>query len=175
MAKEILVLMRNVGVHDCTTKRQNTHSSDMREVQYPFHPWYGRRVQVEAVRNRNGPVVFRCRVDDGGGFPALEIPTWMFDERACFGMELKISIAVRCGALRNVRALLAEAQPSSWIPGGTDEEAVETGRRSARFIPDTYPDPGVVEGTKPEDRDSTDANAARTRREVSPSRGGGKR
>ena len=65
-------LTQNAGVRDCTTKQRNTHKIDIREIRYRFHPWYGRRVLVETVRVRNGPVVFRCRIDDDRGFPILD-------------------------------------------------------------------------------------------------------
>ena len=126
----------SVGGRDCTTKQRNTHKIDVREIRYRFHPWYGRRALVETVRVRNGPVMFRCRIDDDRGFPILEIPQWMFDARLCCGMELESGIAVGWEALRDLRTLLAEAQQPSWIPGGADAEAVETARKSARSVPD---------------------------------------
>jgi hypothetical protein len=75
-------------------------------------------------------------------------------------------IMVRCEALRDLRVLLAEAQQSSRIPGGADAEVVETERRSAESVPSADPESGVAEGSEPEDRESTGANAEGTRREI---------
>jgi hypothetical protein len=130
---------------------------------------------VEAVRIRNGPLIFRCRVDDDRGFPVLEIPEWMFDASVCCGMELGNRIAVGCEALRELQALLAEAQQSSWVPGGTDAEAAETERGSAPSVPDAGAEPGTAERNKPKDRESAGTNVARTRREIPRCGQGGER
>lgn len=149
-----------------TTRQRNTHINDVREVRYPFHPWHGRRVCVQAVRRRNGPLVFQCRTDDDRGFPVLEIPQWMFDAAECCRIAVSSGIVVRCEALRHLRALLAEAQQSSWIPGGADAEVVETERRSAESVPSADPESGVAAGSEPKDREPTSANAEGTRREI---------
>lgn len=159
-------LMRSEAGPDCTTRQRNTHINDVREVRYPFHPWHGRCVLVQAVRLRNGPVVFQCRTDDDRGFPVLEIPQWMFDAAECCRIAVSSRIVVRCEALRHLRVLLAEAQQSSWIPGGADAEVVETERRSAESVPSADPESGVAAGSEPKDRESTSANAERTRREI---------
>lgn len=111
-------------------------------------------------------MVFQCRTDDDRGFPVLEIPQWMFDAAECCRIAVSSRIVVRCEALRHLRVLLAEAQQSSWIPGGADAEVVETERRSAESVPSADPESGVAAGSEPKDRESTSANAERTRREI---------
>jgi len=150
----------------CTTRQRNTHINDVGEVRYPYHPWHGRRVLVQAVRIRNGPLVFQCRTDDDRGFPVLEIPGWMFDAAECCRIAVSSGIIVCCEALRQLRALLAEAQQSSCIPGGADAEVVETERRSAQSVPSADPESAAGVGNEPKDRESTGANAEGTRREI---------
>ena len=99
--------MRSVDDPGCTTKR-NTHINDVREVRYPFHPWHGRRVLVQAVRIRNGPLVFQCRTDDERGFPVLEIPRWMFDAAECATMRTGELPYVNCEALRALKSTMTE-------------------------------------------------------------------
>jgi hypothetical protein len=100
-------------------------------------------VVIEVVRIRNGLLVFQCRTDDDRGFPVLEIPRWMFDAGVCCRIEVSSGIMVRCEALRDLRALLAEAQQSSWISGGADAEVVETKRRSAQSVQALAPSPAL--------------------------------
>ena len=69
-----------------------------------------------------------CRTDDDRAFPVLEIPQWMFDAAECCRIAVSSGIMVRCEASRHLRALLAEAQQSSWIPGGADAEVVKMAR-----------------------------------------------
>jgi len=63
----------------CTTERPNTHNPGVLEVCYPWHPWYGQQVQVQAVRGRNGLRVMRCTPCERPRLPGLEIPRWMCD------------------------------------------------------------------------------------------------
>ena len=90
----------------------------------------------------------------------------MFDAGVCCRMEVSSGIIARCEALRELRALLAKAQLSSWIPGGADAEVVETERRSAESVPSAGPESGVAAGSELEDRESTGANAEGTRRAI---------
>src|SRR6516165_2997567 len=45
---------------DCTTRQHNTHRTEEREVLYPWHRWFGRRVFVHEVLVRGNGRVFRC-------------------------------------------------------------------------------------------------------------------
>ena len=51
---------RSAASRCCTTKRKNAHSTEFRELLYPWHPWSGLRVVVHAAIERPGGVVFRC-------------------------------------------------------------------------------------------------------------------
>ena len=66
----------------CTTERWTTNNTDVLEVRYPWHPWYGRQVRVRAVHTRNGPPVVRCTILGEPPFPVQEIPRWMFEPEA---------------------------------------------------------------------------------------------
>jgi hypothetical protein len=47
----------------CTTRQQNAHRTEEREVLYPWHPWhpwFGRVVFVHETTKRGGADVLRC-------------------------------------------------------------------------------------------------------------------
>ena len=67
----------------CTTERQNTHVIDMREVLYPWHPWFGRSIYAHEVIDKSGDAVFRCSLTGRPSDRLLEVPVWMFDRAAC--------------------------------------------------------------------------------------------
>ncbi len=91
-------------VHDCTTRQQNAHIIEQREVLYRWHPWHGRKVSIVAAMTRGGVAIFRCHADDGRR--ALEIPQWMFDAATCCRMQLAAQAIVACRALSDVRDLV---------------------------------------------------------------------
>jgi hypothetical protein len=76
---------RNAAADDCTTKRQNTHVTEItddRTVSYSWHPWAGERASVHNVLEKGNGAVARCgQVKRGGRI--LEIPVWMLDAAAC--------------------------------------------------------------------------------------------
>ena len=65
----------------CTTKLENGHGTEFREVLYRWHPWLGLRVAVHEAVSRSDGIVFRCTLTGGGR--RLELPAWMFDRAAC--------------------------------------------------------------------------------------------
>ena len=65
----------------CTTKLENGHGTEFREVLYRWHPWFGLRVAVHEAVSRSDGIVFRCTLTGGGR--RLELPAWMFDRAAC--------------------------------------------------------------------------------------------
>ena len=67
----------------CTTKLENTHGTEFRELLYPWHPWFGLRVCVHAVVEKSDGVAFRCSVTGSNVDRWLEVPAWMFDRSAC--------------------------------------------------------------------------------------------
>ena len=126
------------AVRYCTTRQSNTHSTDSRQVLYPWHPWYGRTVWVHDVRVRAGQAVAHCRLDPGRGGRALAIPQWMLDTASCCQICSAQWPAVSVAALLELKRLLAasavraeagvvvEAQhrPSSFT-GGADATVSE--------------------------------------------------
>src|ERR1700693_4777681 len=51
------------GGECCTSHQQHTHSTESREVLYPWHPWFGRFVWVHETRLCQGQLVARCGSD----------------------------------------------------------------------------------------------------------------
>lgn len=66
----------------CTTQLSKTHISEVRVVQYPWHPWHGKPVIVAVTKNRER-MAFSCRLEECDYKPCLEIPQWMFDPAVC--------------------------------------------------------------------------------------------
>src|SRR5947208_10981922 len=69
----------NVGVIYCTTRLENTHGTDFRELLYPWHPWFGLRVCVHQAIDKSGSGIFRCTLSGSDADRWLEVPAWMFD------------------------------------------------------------------------------------------------
>ena len=74
---------KSAGASDCTTKLENTHGTEFRELLYSWHPWFGLRVCVHAVVEKSDGVAFRCSVTGSNVDRWLEVPAWMFDRSAC--------------------------------------------------------------------------------------------
>ena len=72
----------------CTTQQRNTHSTESREVRYPWHPWFGRMITVYATLTKGGHPLCRCGLDDQHHERSLEVPTWMFEPVACERVRL---------------------------------------------------------------------------------------
>jgi hypothetical protein len=43
-----------------TTRPHDTHSTDSREMRYPWHPWYGHPIWIRRFYARGGLPVFQC-------------------------------------------------------------------------------------------------------------------
>ena len=71
-----------------TTRLQNTHGTEEREVLYPWHPWVGCIVQIHKVVEKASGNVARCSREGAAVCRALELPTWMFDRAACAPMRM---------------------------------------------------------------------------------------
>ena len=67
----------------CTSRQRNTHSTESRQVRYPWHPWFGRSVTVYEALTKGDQPVCRCGVDDQRNDRSLEVPAWMFEPAAC--------------------------------------------------------------------------------------------
>ena len=97
-----------VGSH-CTTRLENAHDTEVRELVYPWHPWSGLRICIHEVVERPDGIVFRCDLKASGTGRWLEIPAWMFDRAACPDTTLKSVPFVSFGALQALSTLLDQA------------------------------------------------------------------
>src|SRR6266700_7042741 len=89
----------------CTTKLENTHRTEFRELLYPWHQWFGLRVGVHAAIERSGGTVFRCSLSGSDADRWLEVPAWMFDRSACARVRVADAL-VDLTSLTNLAALL---------------------------------------------------------------------
>jgi len=94
------------AVH-CTSPQSTTHSTEKREVRYPWHPWCGQIVGVDERITKGGRTFLRCRSEGATNGRALEIPHWMF-ERDCDGIGMAEKPSVDCATLWNLSALLRD-------------------------------------------------------------------
>ena len=101
--------------HRCTSPQQNAHITETREVQYPWHSWYGKAVYIFGVVAKSEHPIFRCALDRGENAPQLEIPQWMFDAAACCGMTLVETASVSVGTLRDLTRLICAVEGSTEI------------------------------------------------------------
>jgi hypothetical protein len=62
------------AVPHCTTKLENTHGTEFRELLYPWHPWFGLRIGVHAAIERSSGTVFRCSLSGSDADRWLEVP-----------------------------------------------------------------------------------------------------
>jgi len=97
----------NAGGGDCTTQRRNAHRTVRREVLYPWHPWAGCTVQIHEVIEKASGDTVRCGFEAGAAGRCLELPAWMLDRAACFGMQLEVQPSVNTQALSVLVTLLA--------------------------------------------------------------------
>ena len=67
----------------CTTRLENTHGTEIWELLYPWHPWFGLRVAVHEAIDKSDGIVFRCSLSGSDAGRWLEVPAWMFDRSAC--------------------------------------------------------------------------------------------
>src|SRR5438105_14825233 len=94
----------------CATVRRsrqpNTHGTELRELRYPWHPWFGRAVTIYEVLVKQGHSVSRCGLEEERHRLSLEVPTWMFEPAACGRLRVMAVPAVNCDALRALQTLL---------------------------------------------------------------------
>src|SRR6516164_3976132 len=119
-----------------TTRLENAHNTEFRELLYPWHPWSGLRIGIHEAIERPGGVVFRCDLTASDANRWLEIPAWMFDRSACAKVRLAVephtnlSALVMLGALlrdvRNKRSTASDAADSGLSPLSGDQNQGET-------------------------------------------------
>jgi hypothetical protein len=118
-----------------TTGVQDTHKTYIREVRYPWHPWYGERVYVRCEVRRGGMIVLRCVRDELNWAAALEVPKWMFDSGRCSQVKAEDLAHVGVSALRALCVLVTpgadsietreiQAQHSSSDSGSADADHI---------------------------------------------------
>jgi len=122
-------------VSGCTTGVQDTHKTYIREVRYPWHPWYGEQVYVRCEVRLGGMIVLPCIHDELNWAAALEIPEWMFDSSRCSQVEAEHLAHVGVSALRALCVLVSlradriesrevQAQHSPRDSGGADADHI---------------------------------------------------
>jgi hypothetical protein len=84
---------------DCTTRFQNAHGTEFREVLYSWHPWSGLRVGVHEAIDKSDGIVFRCSLCGSDVDRWLEVPAWMFDRSARASMRAAADAHVELAAL----------------------------------------------------------------------------
>jgi hypothetical protein len=96
----------SVGGSCRTTKLENTHGTEFRELQYLWHPWFGLQVAVHEAINRSDAIVFRCNLSGSDADRWLEIPAWMFDRSACAKVRVVADAHADLAALTTLAALV---------------------------------------------------------------------
>ena len=143
----------------CTTARQKTHGTEPREVHYPWHPWFGRRVVVVEEVERCDRSVSRCRLEEDESGRSLELPRWMLDRAACSQVRTADAPVVRCDVLRRLKHFL-EAVRSQATASVVQNQHPFTHTRGDADVP-TQNDPTPAP-TRPVPRASHDARVAPT-------------
>ena len=171
-----------------TSRQRNTHSTESREVHYPWHPWHRRVVAIHQSFTRNGRALFRCSSEENPEARLLEIPQWMLDPATCCGMRLATVPTVSCKALLDLKSLLhgaplplsdvvLQAQHRSLLPpGGADAKVTEpTESSSTQTVSSTPPESGLARSTSRNPAENGEAARATTARTLRKSSHGGQR
>jgi len=99
----------NVVSGCCTTRLENTHGTEIRELLYPWHPWFALWVAVHEAIDKSDGVVFRCGLTGSDAGRWLEVPAWMFDRSACAGTRIATDAHADLAALTMLVTLLRHA------------------------------------------------------------------
>jgi len=98
-------------------------------------------VFIDGGVEKNGRVIFRCRVEETQQWRALEIPDWMFGS-VCSTMCVVETPRVACEALRKLKVLLAGAsnhdpivKEAQRFEGGVDETDTESETIAVGIVP----------------------------------------
>jgi hypothetical protein len=151
-----------VVARNCTTKIQNTHRTEKREVLYPWHPWAGRVVNVhEAIEKASGRVA-RCSLDGEATHRSLELPTWMLDRVACAPMRIDAHPWVDIASLDALTTLLADVSVAGGVSSNIPFAAAQVVSRDAnRGDHDAMPAQGA---SRPSIQDGTVRSVRGTQR-----------
>ena len=96
----------NVVSGCCTTRLENAHGTEFRELLYPWHPWFALWVGVHEAIEKSDAIVFRCNLSGSDAVRWLEIPAWMFDRSACARVRVAADAHADLAALTTLAALL---------------------------------------------------------------------
>ena len=170
-----------------TNRQCNTHSTELREIDYPWHSWYGRSVLVDGALVKGGCALYRWSPEQNQEARLFEIPQWMFEPSACCRLRRAERPVVDCSALLALKLLLhrtrspgrelvVQAEHHS-SPGGVDARTGESTESSTKRIVSPAPaDSGLAQAAarnQTEDRRTPGATVARTQPEnADPSREG---
>jgi len=108
------------GAFRCTTRLENTHGTDFRELLYPWHPWFGLRVCVHEAIDKSGGSIFRCTLSGSDACRWLEVPAWMFDRSTCAKLRMAAAhadLAAPTALAALLRHVLNDRFVSSNSPG----------------------------------------------------------
>ena len=105
----ILHFQADVNDVSFTTQQRNTHIRDLREICYPWHPWYRRAVWVHATLVKRGRAVAHCSLEDLQTSRVLEVPLWMLDVAACCKTRICKPGFASAPSLRELKELLQSA------------------------------------------------------------------
>lgn len=126
--------MPGAGARYCTSRQRNTHSTQSKEVCYPWHPWYGQRTFVHESVVKSDKAIFRCSAEIEEFPSSLEIPQWMFDRVLCCSMRLAEVPVVSCQALLELRALLRGGGDGASVIEGQHRSSNREGDADATVV-----------------------------------------
>ena len=173
-----------------TTPQYKTHRTELRKVQYPWHPLFGREVLIGRRHRRLQAKVFDCQMPEQERRRGFEIPQWMFDSAACSRMQVTSDPPhVWWAALRELKQLLEETSPASTSAmvearhrsfldnkGDADGQSpTNSATRPAEPVPASAGSPAVAIASTEESRDCGAAVGAATSRPYEASAGRSKR
>jgi hypothetical protein len=144
----------NASFFGCTTKQHNAHGTEVREVLYPWHPWFGREVHVHEVVKRGNMPVFWCSPTANRTGRCLAVPSWMFDRVACLHLHpaqtpqvdldnLKTLLSDIIGRVPSAGSVIGARHPSHQSRGDADAT-----RQPAAPNQTTQPVPAVLPRTR---------------------------
>ena len=94
---------------DDRSAKHNTPEDEAQEVQYLWHPLYGKQVFVRARRQRRGTEVYHCYLAGSRLEKCFEIAAWMLDRAHCSRLRLQAEPEVHLEALLELQELLTTA------------------------------------------------------------------
>lgn len=121
----------------CRTRFENAHGTVLRELLYPWRPWFELQVAIHEAIEKSDGVVFRCTVNGSDADRWLEVPAWMFERAACPDhAELTAAPFIDMTALSALadllRQVLKDRAASSNAPlSGASEPSHDQNRREA--------------------------------------------